>query len=93
MCDHTKRYPDCYALSLSGDGETHPLAAYRNFYDGSILGLSNPQADIEIFGDLVGCTVVGMDICMSVYNWKTGAMVWCESESVSRRCTYAGFIR
>ncbi|TFK83950.1 hypothetical protein K466DRAFT_589320 [Polyporus arcularius HHB13444] len=76
-----EEYPDCYALSLSGDGETHPLAAYRNFYDGSILGLSNPQADIEIFGDLVGCTVVGMDICMSVYNWKTGAMVWCESES------------
>ncbi|KAI0696306.1 hypothetical protein C8T65DRAFT_743637 [Cerioporus squamosus] len=75
-----EEYPECYVLSLSQNGATHPLAARRQLYDGSSLGFSNPQADLEIVGDLVGCTVVGMDICMSVYNWKTGQPLWFDSE-------------
>ncbi|TFK83948.1 hypothetical protein K466DRAFT_665476 [Polyporus arcularius HHB13444] len=73
-------FPECHVLSLSGDGETHPLAARRDVYNGSNLGFSSPQADVEIVGDLIGCTVLGMDLCMSVYNWKTGLMIWCDSE-------------
>ncbi len=68
-------------LSLSGNGATHPLAARRQLiYDESCLDWSSVEADIEIVGDLVGCTVLGSDVCMSVHNWKTGAMLWCDSE-------------
>ncbi len=70
-------------LSLSGKGATHPLAARGEIYGGSSLGLSSPEADVEIVGDLVGCTVLGMDIYMSVYNWKTGTPLWFDSEWVS----------
>ncbi|RDX57111.1 hypothetical protein OH76DRAFT_1413662 [Lentinus brumalis] len=76
-----EEYPQCYVLSLSGNGATHPLAARRQLiYDESCLDWSSVEADIEIVGDLVGCTVLGSDVCMSVHNWKTGAMLWCDSE-------------
>ncbi|TFK90483.1 hypothetical protein K466DRAFT_660756 [Polyporus arcularius HHB13444] len=75
-----EKYPKCYVLSLSGKGATHPLAARGEIYCGSSLGLSSPEANVEIVGDLVGCTVLGMDIYMSVYNWKTGIPLWFNSE-------------
>lgn len=77
------RYPSCYVLSMSQDGATHPLAANRELDGGSALGFSTPSDDVEIVGDLIGWTVLGMDICMNVYNWKTGAALWCDSEFVS----------
>ncbi|RPD74951.1 hypothetical protein L226DRAFT_571194 [Lentinus tigrinus ALCF2SS1-7] len=78
--DEDDGFPECYVLSLSQNGATHPLAAHRKLDGGSCLGLSSPQGDVEIVGELIGWTVLGMDICMNVYNWKTGAAVWYDSE-------------
>ncbi len=72
-------------LSLFGKGATHPLAARRHFYDGfPVDGTYTIEADVEIVGDLIGCTVPNaMDISMSAYNWKAGATLWSELVWVS----------
>ncbi|KAI0369177.1 hypothetical protein BV20DRAFT_1122293 [Pilatotrama ljubarskyi] len=73
--------PHLFFLSISQNGAFHPLAAQPHIQAQAELGISiDPEERIEICGDLVAWTIATDSTDVTVYNWKTGDIVWATGE-------------